>query len=408
MHNRSSESFARYVIIGGGPAGCTAAILLKRAGKEVCLIDPLERPPLIVGESLIPAMVPLLQKLKIEHLVRKMGLLKKGARIQYPGLGRWDLEFSDTGLENCTYAYHIERSILDLILLDQARSEGVLVCRDRVLCEVIEGVLKWKTKDGLCEMQPGDFIIDATGRARTFTKTLRLNFLKGSRNDTVLFCHQKAVKVSSTEHFHLDVCSDGWVWRIPLPGKVSIGGVFPTGWWSGTSFSESMQRLIERTPLRNFVQTFDADASIAQYKNYQRQSSVISGANWALVGDACGFLDPVFSSGLCLAMKTAECFVESIDTHPLSWLDTYSCRVRNLFDYWNEVVTSFYDGSFEMLVKAGLSLRQKSDRPAPFTGAITRVLSGCGTEEDLADYRTALLVSQTLCKTASGEGARVA
>jgi flavin-dependent dehydrogenase len=406
MHNSPSVRFERYVIIGGGPAGCTAAILLKRLGKEVCLIDPLERPPLIVGESLIPATVPLLQKLGIESLVREVGLLKKGARIQYPGIARWDLDFSDTGIEDCTYAYHIERSILDSILLEQARSEGVLIYRDRAVCKVVDGALKWKTAQGKCEMQPGDFIVDATGRARTFTKTLRLAFQKGFRNDRVLFCHQKGVELSSFEHFHLDVCSDGWVWRIPLPGKVSIGGVFPSDWWRGDNPSESMQYLIEQTPLRNFVQTFDAGASIAQYKNYQRQSSVVSGANWVLVGDACGFLDPVFSSGLCLAMKTAECFVESIDTEFLSWRETYGSRVRNLFDYWNEVVTSFYDGSFEMLVRAGLSLRKRSNSSAPFTGAITRVLSGCGTDEDLADYRTALSFSQSFCKAAPDEGIR--
>ncbi|MDX2361539.1 MAG: NAD(P)/FAD-dependent oxidoreductase [Crocinitomicaceae bacterium] len=339
-------------IIGGGPAGCTLATLLHRQGHKVAIFNDSKKTDLFVGESLIPAIIPVLQELGIEEKVKEFSVYKPGATVWVKEGLYAEASFGGGMGTLPSYAYNTNRKKFDELLLQTAVDEGVQ------LFEFKAGVVATGDKisledttldqcNGFFDDQP-DFIVDASGRRRVISNLLKLPSTKGKRMDTALFTHVEEREFKENYgDIHMHLATRGWCWRIPLPGKTSVGIVINKDTLDtfGKTSEEQFDNYIAQDPkIKFFFEGVKRTSGIQKYSNYQMQSNRIVGENWALVGDAAGFLDPVFSSGLYFSTKYASELAKAIDENSSTTLKSFQKEWQKELNSWKEMIDLWYNG----------------------------------------------------------------
>jgi flavin-dependent dehydrogenase len=350
-------------IVGGGPSGASLACYLARAGKRVALFDAGHALPLVIGESLVPATVPFLRRLGIEEEVASYSVFKPGASFSMPrGEEHMHFRFDEVRKATLTYAYNVPRDRMDTSVRAAAERAGARLFphrgrierdgagdRLRLSADTIE-----KT-GGFLAGQP-DLLVDATGRARTVARLLDLPTETGPRRDTALHAHLENVGLEREGHVHTDILDRGWSWRIPLPGRVSVGLVMPSQFIAGFggSIEEQLDACLRHDPV---ARTWAGDAkritSVVKYTNYQLRTLRGIGENWALVGDAFGFVDPVFSSGLLVGLDSAWELARAIGRGSERAFARYQRHVLRHLRNWQRAVGHFYDGRLFTLFRVG-------------------------------------------------------
>ncbi|HMV66705.1 MAG TPA: NAD(P)/FAD-dependent oxidoreductase [Myxococcota bacterium] len=380
-------------ILGGGPAGASLALRLARAGLTVGLYDRGNRPPLIVGESLVPAIIPFLQELGLEEEVRGWSTYKPGATFVLAGGSRVrTLKFAQIADTRLTYAWNVPRDKLDAAMTAAAVRAGARLIPAQAKVERVgEDRLRLSeatlaAADGLFGPDGPDHIVDATGRARAVAKLLDLPYAEGPRKDTALFAHLEGVPVIDEGHVHTDVLDAGWAWRIPLPGRVSVGFVVPQGVLAARGEgAEAQYDATLRTD--SVVQQWGATprrvSPVLRYNNYQLVSARGSGENWSLVGDAFGFVDPVFSSGMLIGLASAATLADAILGGGAAPFHGYETEVQHHLRAWQRAVGHFYNGRLFTTLDLGEDLERsfpgslfaphfRRHIPRVFTGESTR------------------------------------
>ena len=359
-------------ILGGGPVACTLAILLQRKGiRPVMYYVPkhtTQQATLIVGESTVPAIVPILQLLGVEDEVRGYSELKPGATVNMGPTQNFHFHFDqiDNGLPQ--YAYNIPRDRFDATLLEAARKAGVRVVEAAAKVEKIPGTDKIKlTDESLAAAgdsfsgQP-DLIVDATGRVRYLPKLLGIKGIEGGRKDTALFAHVDQAQLDFKGHVHSTRLDHGWSWRIPLPGRVSIGIVIPSEHLPkfGATKEERYDNLLKQdSALSKVAGNSKRLTPVMEHANYQLVSERIMGDGWVLVGDTAGFIDPVFSSGLLIGLQGAVLLAETIQNGSASAFEHYRLEVTRHLEIWHGIIDSFYDGRLFNAAVVGEKLKKK-------------------------------------------------
>ncbi|MAE97355.1 MAG: hypothetical protein CL910_22120 [Deltaproteobacteria bacterium] len=354
-------------IVGGGPAGSALAVYLGRAGKKVVLFDKGNRPPIIVGESLVPATVPFLAELGIEDEVRAYSTFKEGATFVFNSEESLSFKFEEVRKARTKYSYNVPRDKLDASIAAMAEGSGAQILResaglvreagsDRV---VLDSETLARTEGFLGG--PPDLIVDASGRRRLLPNLLELPFEAGPRKDTALFAHCEGVGQVIEGNVHTDTLSHGWSWRIPLPGKMSVGFVVNSEHLKtlGVSPEEQFDGILAREPV---IKAWGAEprrlTDVLKYTNYQLVSKRGFGEGWVLLGDSLGFVDPVFSSGLLLAFDGAKSLSEAIlaggDSRAMQ---RYEQRARRHIRTWQKTIDHFYNGRLFTLFKVGQVVR---------------------------------------------------
>lgn len=341
-------------IVGGGPAGAALGTYLARAGVRVVLFDTGRRPPLIVGESLVPAITPILGELGIEREVAAISTYKPGATFYTTREDEVSFIFARAGRGAPRYAYNSPRDEFDSIVMRNAQKCGVTCLERRVDLEadvardelrLDEATLRsWQEATGT---ERPDLIVDATGRSRVVARLLSIPSWEGRRKDVALFSHLRAIDTPHEGHIHINRLKRGWSWRIPLPGRVSLGVVIPGDALAeyGQTAEEQFDRLCREEPtLRSYARHATRLTSVMKYSNYQLNSSRWVGRNWALVGDAGGFIDPIFSSGLLLALEGAQELSRAILTEWSQGSKRYERVMRSKLGAWRDLIESYYDG----------------------------------------------------------------
>ena len=353
------------VIIGGGPAGAAAGTLLAKQGHKVVIFHLPKRPELIVGESLLPAVIPMLKTLGAEEEIKQFSTYKPGATVVLDDEYKASFDFA-LGKTNCTYAYNVPRDKFDNAILHAAVKAGVHVINHR--CDVIadqstqEVNLTESSLAALGDYFSGDvdLILDASGRQRLIPKKLNLPSTQGTRRDIALFAHLTGVEMLSEGNIHTDRLTKGWAWRIPLPGRVSVGVVINADHLAeyGGSREEQYDALLKTEPqLKKLVANSKRCSSVLTYTNYQWKCKQMHGPNWALIGDAAGFIDPVFSTGLFLAMNGAFRFCSAFEQSSSSALETYQTDWLAELSSWQTIIDSWYNGKLLTLFKMGQTKR---------------------------------------------------
>ena len=366
MNNDSSGKIQSVAILGGGPAASTLATLLARAGLRVALWHQPKRAALLVGESLVPAIIPMLQQLGVEDEVRGFSTLKPGATFNLTPDLNFSFFFKQLTGTTATYAYNVPRDRFDATLLAAARTAGAKIFRATAGVERIAGTDRVQltpetlaATDGFFA-QPPDLVVDATGRARLLPKLLGIPSREGTRKDTALFAHVDHAHLDHAGHVHTTRLEHGWSWRIPLPGRVSLGMVLGAEHLPrfGATPEERYDNLLQQdSVLRGVTRDARRLTPVMEYANYQLVSERVVGDGWALVGDTAGFIDPVFSSGLYLGMQGACLLAEAIRAGTPAAFSRYERQVIHHLETWHEIVSYYYSGRLFTCFKVGQDLR---------------------------------------------------
>ena len=342
-------------------------------GVEVTLFDDGRRPELIVGESLIPAVVPILRKLGVEERAAAICQRKPGVTFTLNASEKVDFCFESlVGTAMPTYAYNAPRPAFDQLLDDRADELGARRVRARAKIERA-GADGLRLAPESLEQAPWlggkqpDLIVDATGRSRFFAHALDIPAEIGPRKDVAYFAHYEGFAENTpTGQVIIGRLADGWSWRIPLPGRLSVGVVMNKDAAAklGATPEERLEAAINHDPVlaaagakrRRVTELFT-------YTNYQLVSARGHGPGWAMAGDAFGFVDPMLSPGVFLALHSAELLSENLDNLP-----AYSREMRKLIRAWMGLIKYFYDGRIFAMYQSGMMFERK------FPGKITDAL----------------------------------
>jgi flavin-dependent dehydrogenase len=342
-------------------------------GLDVTVFDDGRRPDLIVGESLIPGVVPMLRKLGLEERAAAFCHRKPG--VTFTPNEKEKIEFCFMSLEGTaipTYAYNAPRPALDQLLDQRADELGVQRVRARAKVERVgaDGLrLAAETLEQapwLRGKQP-DLLVDSSGRNRVFAHALEIPAEIGPRKDIAYFAHYEGFAENTPKgQVIIGRLADGWCWRIPLPGRLSVGVVINKDAAAklGATPEERLEAAISRDALLSAAGPNRRRLTdIATYTNYQLVSSRGYGPGWAMSGDAFGFVDPMLSPGMHLALHSAELLSENLDN-----LEAYSNEMRKLIRAWMALIKFFYDGRIFSLYESGMKFERA------FPGKITDAL----------------------------------
>lgn len=373
-----NQNNAPVVVIGGGPAGCTMAILLAQSGRECIVIEDGKTPDMIVGESLIPAVVPVLKRLGVTDAVDKVCNRKPGVNFLHEELEPIEFRFPNNRKGVPNFSWNAPRPTFDKVLRDRAIELGVRFVLHRAGLEKgfasgneLELDDETLTAAGLTE-QPS-FIIDSTGRVRLAAKTLGIEAIRGKRTDISHFAHFTGGKRPDPEGtvVIIRLSGGGWAWVIPLPDRVSIGIVVgkQIAKTLGTTAKQRLATVMENEPLLEpYANGAQCISNTATYSNYQLTSTRGHGPGWASIGDAYGFVDPMLSSGLFMGLESARSLFDATFGAGLSpddsrrWSKAADAHYRDMgrwFSSWEELISYFYDGDLFRLCQAGGNAKQK-------------------------------------------------
>ena len=354
-------------ILGGGPAASTLATLLARDGVRVAILHRPRAAALLVGESLVPAIVLIMRRLGVEDEVKSYGKYKPGAIFDMNEWGHFPFTFADFCGKMPDYSYNVPRIKFEATFMECAKRAGVKVFDIQAVAERIPGENKVRlSAETLAACgdyfggQP-DMIVDATGRARVLPKLLGLSAVEGGRKDTALFAHLDKAELYKSGYVHSSRLDHGWSWRIPLQDRVSLGIVLPTEYATkaGSTAEEKYDYLLKNDSyLRTVTVGSQRLTPVMEYTNYQLVSDRLVGDGWALVGDTAGFIDPVFSSGLLIGLTSATELADAIRDGGTAAFVKYERDVIHHLKTWHEIVNYYYDGRMFTSFRVGEEMRK--------------------------------------------------
>jgi flavin-dependent dehydrogenase len=313
----------------------------------------------------------MLRMLGVEEQVKNFSTFKPGATVNVGPKVNFSFPFDQLRMSLPKYAYNVPRDKFDEALLENAKKAGARVVEAAAKVERVPGTdrvrlseetlnLISKGQSPGSKVQSPDLIVDATGRVRLLPKLLELPSREGPRKDTALFAHVDDTHLDSVGHVHTTRLDHGWSWRIPLPGRVSVGIVIGTEFLPkfGTTKEERFDNLLKQdSVLRTVAGEAKRVTPVVEYTNYQLISSRVVGDGWALVGDTAGFIDPVFSSGLFIGMQSAVELAGAINKGTPEAFKEYEQHVTHHLQSWHEIVEYFYNGRLFTCFHVGQMLK---------------------------------------------------
>jgi flavin-dependent dehydrogenase len=307
-------------VIGGGPAGSTVAPLLVEQGFRVAVLEKARHPRFHIGESLLPANLALFERLGVADEMRAIGIVKPAAEFVSPWHDHTQVfRFAQAWRKDQPYSYQVLRSRFDDILIRNAAAKGARVEQG---CKVIQADLDdpgevrltARHDDGRESRWRGRFLVDASGRDTFIANKLKMKHANTRHNATAIYAHfLEARRHRGEDEGSISIFwfEQGWFWFIPLrDGVTSVGMVTWPGFLK-TRGERSLHRFLldgiaSCAPLADRLRDAKLHTEVFATGNYSYGAERTHGRNYVLLGDAFAFIDPVFSSGVWLAMKGGE------------------------------------------------------------------------------------------------------
>jgi flavin-dependent dehydrogenase len=368
------------VVIGGGPAGSTAATLLAQQGVRVRLYEREPGPRFHIGESLMPETYWTFRRLGIlDHLRASKSVKKYSVQfVSESGRESQPFYFFENNPHECSQTWQVVRSEFDQLLLDNARQHGAEICQGfRVVDVLFEGDrahgVRVQDPSGKTEAVYASVVVDASGQSSLIANRLRLRerdpilkkaslwtYYRGAQRESGL--DEGATLILATAE------KKGWFWYIPLADDVvSIGVVssldYLFRWRERGAPAQGggaiFQRELERCPaVARRIAGAERITGFYSTRDFSYCCQRVAGEGWVLIGDAFGFLDPIYSSGVFLALKSgewaADAIVEGIGRGDLSaeQLGRWAAEFSRGMDRMKRLVYAFYEGfSFGQFIR---------------------------------------------------------
>ena len=367
------------VVIGGGPAGSTVSTLLAKAGVSVELFERETFPRFHIGESLIPETywvlkdLDMLPKMQASHFVKKYSV----QFVNSEGRESAPFYFWDNKPHESSQTWQVVRSEFDQMMLENAREHGVNVHEGvRVHDVIFEGDravgVRIKDGEGFREVR-AKVVVDASGQNGLLMNRLNLRVWDPILNKGAIWTYwENAYRDSGKDEGATLVIQNGnrqgWFWYIPQHDNiVSIGIVAPFDYiFKGrTSYAQTYEEEVEMCPgVKQRVANAKKVTGYFATKDYTYRSTRVSGDGWVLVGDAFGFLDPLYSSGVLLALKSGQLASKAIvdglakgDTSEAQ-LGAWGLVFNEGVDRMRRLVCEYYSGfSFGKMIREYPELR---------------------------------------------------
>ncbi|MDO8925804.1 MAG: NAD(P)/FAD-dependent oxidoreductase [Sideroxyarcus sp.] len=320
------ESSCEVLVIGGGPAGSTIAALLAQRGRDVLMLEKDKHPRFHIGESLLPMNMPMFEELGLLDEIKRIGIVKLGAEFVSP----WHpapvmIDFNDALDNTWPSAYQVRRDEFDDVLFKNAAAKGARVVEQCKVTDIkfqpgAEALVDTMDKDGQTQRIRAKFVVDASGRDTFLSNHFGMKHRNKKHNSAAMFGHFSGVKRLEGEvegNISLFWFDHGWFWFIPLPdGNTSIGA---TCWpyymkTRKTDMTKFFMDTIAMCPaLMERMQDAKLETPVTATGNFSYLSERSSGENYILLGDAFAFIDPIFSSGVFLAMASSFAGAEAVE-----------------------------------------------------------------------------------------------
>jgi len=317
------------LVVGGGPAGAAISAMLAQKGWNVHVLEKDHHPRFHIGESLLPHSLPMLDRLGVLSAVEKIGITKYGAEIVSPYHGRSRILYFAKALDGSQpFAYQVKRADFDKILIDNAIAKGAHI-HEGVRAKQVEfrkdstHLIQAEDQIGQALTYETKFVVDASGRDTFLSSQLGGKRRNPSHNSAAVFGHFEGVKrLPGRDEGNISIVwfDHGWWWIIPFKdGTTSVGAVCWPSYISTRKvpleqFLKDTIALCQPVAERMANATLLGQAYAAANYSYRRQT--MSGDGYLMVGDAFAFIDPVFSSGVHLALNSAILGADVVD----AWL----------------------------------------------------------------------------------------
>ena len=319
------------VIVGGGPAGSTAAALLAKAGRRVTLIEKDTHPRFHIGESLLPRNLDVLERLGVLDALPDIGVLKPGAEFVSDRSGRSCAFSFAKGLNRRrTYSWQVRRADFDAVLFATAAKQGATTLQSTRVTDIQFGApgeratVTLRDAAGAEQTVRPRYVLDASGRDTFLAGRMRVKDSDKLNNTAAVYAHFRGVERRAGElegYISVHLAEDGWFWLIPLPDDVmSIGFVGNQAAWKGRQGSAEdlfLARIAASPSVAARTRGAVLASGIVSTGNYSYRARQGYGDGYLMIGDAYGFTDPMFSTGVLLAMTGGELGAAAVD----AWLD---------------------------------------------------------------------------------------
>jgi flavin-dependent dehydrogenase len=360
---------ADVLIIGAGPSGSVAARMLRRLGYSVVILEKAQFPRFSIGESLLPQCMAFLEQADLLGPVLEAGFqLKNGAAFSFAGK-QSQFDFSDKFTPGWGTTFQVPRAHFDQVLADAAAGAGATLHykHDIVAADFSRsGQVRLRTIDdtGLQREWTAAMVLDASGFGRVLPRLLNLETPSTlaprkalfthleDRNDVADYDRNKILIAIHPEHHQI------WYWLIPFSnGRSSLGVVLPHDFPCDSS-AEALNVLktlaFAEPRLAELLAQAKFDSPANSLGGYSANVSRLSGPGFALLGNAGEFLDPVFSSGVTIALKSACLAVPLVDRQlsgdTVDWHSEYDLILRSGIEVFRAYVESWYDGTFQRII----------------------------------------------------------
>jgi flavin-dependent dehydrogenase len=361
------------IVVGGGPAGATAALTLARQGLSAVVLDRLTFPHFHIGESFLPRNLALIRELGLEAELAALPQVEKRGGTLVSGHGRDEIGFwFDNGLApGETIAFNIERAPFDRMLLDAAKAAGVEVREATPVKEILrladgDVAVRVEGQAGEEEVR-GCWLIDASGQGAVVGRHLGTREVLPDLRKVAYYGHFEGVWRAEMPEGGFPIivmCQEGWFWLIPLDEKrTSIGVVLSADFARSTGVPPDrlLSWAIARCPV---VRERTAGAVTPERTfvtaDFSYRCDPYAGPGYFLVGDAATFVDPIFSTGVCMGMMSgAEAARRVADlltgraTNVARIRRNYRRFVKDSSESFFRLVRLYYDHSFRELFLDG-------------------------------------------------------
>ena len=376
----SADSHPDIVVIGGGPAGATVSTLIAKKGYRVRLFERERFPRFHIGESLIPETYWVLKELDMLPKMQGSPFVHKHSVQFVNANGKLSAPFYfwDNKPHECSQTWQVVRSEFDQMMLENAREHGVDAREgSRVLDVLMEDEravgVRVRHEDGTTEDVRARVVVDASGQNGLLMNRLGLRVWDPILNKGAIWTYwEGAYRDTGRDEGATIVIQtpnkNGWFWYIPLHNNiVSVGVVAPFDYLfkgRGAYAATYEEEVAKCLPVQERVATAKRVTGHFATKDYSYRSKQVAGDGWVLVGDAFGFLDPLYSSGVLLALKSGQLAAEAI-CDGIARGDTSAAQLGRWGDAFNQgvdrmwrLVCEYYDGfSFGAFMKHHPDLR---------------------------------------------------